>query len=108
MSDIPLAEAQVIWDSARPPTLQPAVKVIRLGEQDDREYFASWGACNLEFREADDRQRLEMLFKKFHELTVGYRLDPQEVHSAFLDIPEYRSAIHEAYVPAKYSQGESY
>lgn len=94
MIDIPLAEAQIIWNihqrEARAD--DPLVKVVRRGHDDPR-YMASWGACNMEFNEASDEQRLSMLFAKFVALTIVYTTPPQAVHEAFMCIPEYRRGL---------------
>jgi hypothetical protein len=34
-----------------------------------------------------------MLFKKFHEFVLYHGMDPDAVHKAMLQIPEYRSEI---------------
>lgn len=104
MTDIPLREVQVIWDYDGGDLEAPALLVMghpsengrdRYGNRDDRDYSSSWGACNSEFVEATDAERLLMLFQKFQELTVCERLEPREVHNAFCVIPEYRAALIE-------------
>lgn len=97
MTDIPLAEAMVIWSPDRPDL--PPVKVVGGGDRehphvrDDKRYSASWGRSDRDFNEADDATRLTMLFNKFVEIAVLYEVPAAEVHKAFLVIPEYRAAV---------------
>ena len=70
MADIPLKEAQVIWDYEGADDSLPPVKVMRAGTPDNPDYLAAWGACNADFQETDDDGRVRMLFQQFHELVT--------------------------------------
>lgn len=96
MNTIPLADAMIIWDDL-PPAGEPAVVVVdtKQGRDDDR-YSSSWGASNMEFNDADEQGKLLQLFVKYHQLVTVYGHNPQEVHTAFMVIPEYRVALAEA------------
>jgi transcriptional regulator with XRE-family HTH domain len=83
--DIPLSDAMIIWDEDE----QPRVKVVGPGEDDSR-YSSSYGACNLDWVEADDVGRMLRLLSRFVELTTFAGIPPKEVHHAFSVIPEYR------------------
>ena len=106
--DIPLRDVQVIWDYHGDDVEAPPVRVVDMGQgRDDRDYFASWGACNADFNEAGDDGRLLMLFVQFHQLvTLEPRIDPEAVHEAFLVIPEYRAALPVDLVPVEYMARE--
>lgn len=99
--NIPLRYAQVVWDYHGNKPDAPAIMVVGYDDDgrklpfspaDNRDYFCSWGACNSEFAEAGEAERLMMLLEKFNELTIAEvrRLDPLVVHHAFSVIPEYR------------------
>lgn len=105
MTDIRLADAQVIWGYEGKRSDAPPVKVVdvRNGE-DDRDYLASWGACNGDFNQADEAGQLLMLFQQYHWMALGYDILPRHLHEAFLVIPEYRDAIPLELLPAKYRQ----
>lgn len=105
--DIPLSELQVIWRYHGDRPDMPPLKVMTIGDADDSDYFASWGACNADFVETDDSGRLLMLFQHFHQLVTAHRVDPQAVHAAFLRIPEYRANIPFDLIPVEYrAEGE--
>ncbi|MDB5733203.1 MAG: hypothetical protein JWQ03_3098 [Variovorax sp.] len=91
MTDVPLAETQIIWRPSEPG--MASLKVMRLGRPDDRRYDCSWGACNGDFAEADDGEKLRMLLLQFIHLTVADDIPASEVHDALMDIPEYRAAL---------------
>ncbi len=92
MTDIPLSTAQVIWRAVDNPEL-PAVKVVSIPADDDRRYYASWGACNQDFNEASPEDKVNMLFRQFHQLVTFDGVDPAVAHEAFMPIPEYRRAL---------------
>jgi hypothetical protein len=101
--DIALKDAQVIWSYHGKRADAPPVRVVAImSNSDDRDYFASWGACNAEFSQADDAGRLLQLFVEFHQMTIQDGLDPKAIHDAFLVIPEYRAALHPSLLPAHY------
>jgi len=100
--DVPLHEAQVIWDyhgndPDAPPLLvmgHPDANGLDLrGTRDVPDYYSSWGACLAEFIGATYDERLTMLFEKFQELVTFEGLTPAAVHSAFCAIPEYRYSL---------------
>lgn len=89
MTDIPLANAQIIWRPEDPSL--PSVKVVGIpGSDDDRRYASSWGACNIEFAQADTAARLAMLFRRFAYLTGIDGVDAGQLHDALMQVPEYR------------------
>ena len=51
------------------------------------------GACDLSFAEASDSERIIQMFVAFHAMVVRDGLDPQVVHTAFLEIDEYRAIV---------------
>jgi hypothetical protein len=103
MTDIRLADAQVIWDYAgTQPKAQPVRVVDVRHGKDDRDYLASWGACNSDFNKADDAGRLLMLFQQFHWMALGHDINPRHIHDAFMVIPEYREAIPPQLLPPEY------
>jgi len=103
-TNIPLAEAQVLWDYIGPdPEDNRVVRVTGPGDRIFPEYTSSWGACNLDFQEASDEQRLLMLFQNFRDLALE-GIDPQEIHGAFQVIPEYRAATHPSLIAAAYDE----
>lgn len=91
MTDIALADAQVIWD--REAAGNPPVKVVGAGVKDDQRYNASWGSCNQDFNEANDDGKLRMLLTQSIYLTLVESINPALVHDAFMVIPEYRAAL---------------
>ncbi len=102
MTDFPLAKTQVIWSAPEHPELPKAALVQIPGDDDDR-YYASWGACNGDFAEAGDGEKLTMLFRQFIHMTVNYDINAKELHEIFMQIPEYRRDLAENGVidPAK-------
>ena len=88
--DIPLKNAQVIWDYVgEEPDVDP-IRVVGVSSADDESYLNSWGACKLEFNEADAGGQLAMLFTLFAHLTIDEGLDPKSVEDALIVIPEFR------------------
>ncbi|MDP8994387.1 MAG: hypothetical protein M3N07_05290 [Pseudomonadota bacterium] len=105
MADIPLAEAQVVWNYEGADDSKPPVTVIRMGGKDDPDYISSWGACNQEFIEADDGTKLLMLFQQFHQIVLlEDGISPQAVHEALLVIPEYQAALIRELLPRRYQR----
>jgi hypothetical protein len=93
--DIPLREAQILWDySGREPDA-PSIIVVGAdaGRWNDRDYLSSWGCCNGEFADANETDKLRLLFAKFVELVTVEGLDPRNVHGALMVIPEYREGF---------------
>lgn len=95
MKDIPLAKAQVIWTPSRGSN-KPAVKVVGGDVPDDRSYASSWGACNSDFSSATEDEKLRMLLSEVVYLTVREGIAINDVHDAFMVIPEYREAMVES------------
>lgn len=111
--DIPLREAQVIWQYEGRNALAPPVVVMghpdesgrdRWGNPDDKDYLSSWGACSADFNEASDEERMLMLFKQFHWMVLTREVGLQAVHEAFLVIPEYRAQMPRDFLPAEYRE----
>lgn len=94
MTDIPLEHLQLVWDYQGSRRDAPVAKCldIRTG-RDDRDYLASWGACDLDFKEASRSRRRLMLFLQFHRLVTVFGYDAMAVHQVLLDVPEYREAL---------------
>lgn len=108
MADIPLAQVQVIWDNPGEGErkIMPPLKLMTIGDKDDPRYDCSWGACNMDFNQADDAGRLLMLFQQFLQLVLMYGIDAEDVHEAFLQIPEYRKALPYDLLPERYRDEE--
>lgn len=102
--DIPIAEAMIIWDGDG--LLDPPVRVVQSGGEDDQRYPALWGACNMDFRDADPATKILMLLQQFHWMVLGYGLAPTVVHEALLVIPEYRENIAPELVPESFDSGD--
>jgi len=94
MTDYPLGKTQIIWDAPDDPDLPPAA-LVQIPGEDDRRYIASWGACNSDFKEADDDEKLVMLLRQFIHMTVNYDINAKELHEVFMQIPEYRRDLAE-------------
>ena len=92
MTDYPLANTQVIWNPTEDLSLPP-LALVQISGNDDNRYISSWGACNGDFVEADPAAKLSMLYRQFIHLVVNEKLDPQDVHTTFMQIPEYRQAL---------------
>lgn len=97
MADIPLANAQIVWTLAEGED-GPALRVVGGPEKDDDRYLSSWGACNSDFNEASDAEKLRMLLAESVNLTLNENIPPRVVHEALMAIPEYRTAMVEASV----------
>ncbi|MGQ0588555.1 MAG: hypothetical protein ACT4N8_03335 [Sphingosinicella sp.] len=94
MADYPLAETQIIWNPTEDSTLPPVALVKIPGEDDDR-YISSWGACNGDFVEADPSTKLSMLYRQFIHLVINEGVAAADVHTTFMQIPEYRQGLAE-------------
>jgi hypothetical protein len=102
--DVLLAEAHVLWEyDGGQPDDHPAVRVVGPGDPPYLRYICSWGACNLDFQQADDHQKLIMLFQQFRDMTLD-GINPQDIHAAFQQIPEYRAATHPSLIAAAYDE----
>jgi hypothetical protein len=110
MTDVPLAEALLIWNWSgdEPLGYRPAARVIRSAELAEPLYLNRWGACDGQFRKAVPAARLQLLFRQFHWMVVRGELEPHELHKALLVIPEYRAAIHPSLVPARIRRSRSF
>ena len=76
----------------------PTAGQVRVGVYPDRvgwtRPFAScFGACDLSFAEASDSERIIQMFVAFHAMVVRDGIDPQVVHTALLEIDEYRAIV---------------
>lgn len=56
-------------------------------------YAMTTGACLLARHKMDQWQIIALTFIDFQSLVVGYGIDPQVAHTAFLAIDEYRQRI---------------
>ena len=92
--DIPLAQAQINWRPSEGLNLPP-VEVVGGAIDDDRRYENSWGACNLEFEQATDARKLQMLLAQFAYITTIDKAPVGDTFNAFRQIPEFRAALHE-------------
>ena len=96
MISVPLREAVILYNplhAGQPPVL---VKHIREHHHMRQEgYYSSTGAVNIVYAGEALGIALIRLHSTFNALVVRERLDPQEVHRAFLAIPEYRYTIPE-------------
>ena len=90
--DYPLAETQIIWHPDDDPKLPP-VEIVRMGFEDDNRYSSSWGACNQDFCDASPAEQLNMLMLQFVHIAAIDGVEPRAIHKAFMQIPEYRSAL---------------
>src|SRR5687768_12457788 len=104
--DIPLAEAQLIWNYEGKKADMPAARVMGIGGKDDNDYISSWGACNGDFADADDETKLLMLFRQFHWLVLSGEVKPKALHEALLVIPEYRKHIEPELLPRQYQDDD--
>ena len=59
----------------------------------DAPFASCLGACDLSFVEASNSERIIQMFVAFHAMVVRDGLDPQVVHTAFLEIDEYRAIV---------------
>ena len=94
MYDYPLAETQIIWDACDNPELSP-IELVKIPYEDDNRYMSSWGACNMEFKEATPTEQIKMLMLQFVHLAAIDGIKPKAIHQAFMQIPEYRRALAE-------------
>lgn len=93
--EVPLAKAMVI-SRLLPGQTGPALKVVGGDVPDEsHRYSASWGACNSDFQDASDSDKLSMLLANIIYLIIKEKLDPKEVHEAHLVIPEYKKFMSE-------------
>lgn len=90
--DVPLDQAQIIWEPIDNPEL-PSADVVRLGHDDDGRYYSSWGACNQDFAEASAQEKVNKLMRQFVHMVAIDGANADDVHKAFMLIPEYRQAL---------------
>lgn len=111
--DVPLREAQVIWDYHGDEPDAPSVLVMghpdangrdRWGSRDDNNYHSSWGACSSDFNDASAERKLLMLFRQYHWMVLTKEVDPKAAHEAFLVIPEYRAEMPIDFLPDEYRE----
>lgn len=95
MTDIALADVQVIWDREGAASREQ-VRVVGGAVKDDNSYSSSWGSCDADFNEADESGKLRMLLAQSIFLTYMEGIPPKTVHDAFMVIPEYRAAMTSA------------
>lgn len=94
MDDRPLATTQIIWNPIEDSNLPP-VALVSVPREDDSRYISSWGACNIEFVNADSETQLRLLLSKFVYLVLLEGIQAKAVHEAFVQIPEYRRALYD-------------
>lgn len=93
MKNVPIAKALIL---SRPiSTTLPPVVVLRIGEEDNRDYLDSGGAAYQCWKEANTTQQCLLLFIEFQSLVYREGISPIYVHKAFLCIPEYCMLIAE-------------
>lgn len=92
-------EAMIAWTPAwEHHADNPTKGKVEVGPWPDRtgwsdRYSMTVGACLMERHKAPEWQQIAMVFIDFHSVVVGYGIDPQEAHTAFLAIDEYRQRI---------------
>lgn len=91
--DVPLIDAMIIWDHPGE-QLDPPVKVVACGSQDDDRYSCSRGACDGDWKIGGAMFRLARLFSLVQQMTLQDGIAPRAVHDALIVIPEYRSIMY--------------
>ena len=81
----------LLWDLER----QPTVKVRPFSRDDQSYHFSALGAYSYVQGMSDTQLRRHCLWQAL-VLMVDYGIPPKDVHSAMLDVAEYRQALQEA------------
>lgn len=98
MENIPLQHALLTWNPAnRPP--------LGLGEPGDVEVFlhpvrhqlldSTAGACETDYQKSNPATQLATLYRQAWHAVIRDGIDPQKMHNALLDIPEFRRTLAE-------------
>jgi hypothetical protein len=101
MSDIPLAEAMLLWNSGFNGAT-PAFAVRPLGHDDYYRYGSQVGACFTDWRKMDDqRRRLQLMIDAWH-IVAFYEVPIELVRDGLMVIPEYRNMLASDCLPKQF------
>lgn len=104
MTDIPLANAMLLYDSPVR-NREPAFVVRPLGHDDYRHYHFKIGACFSDWKEiaAEDSNKLlaEAMIELWH-ISTFFGVPNQMIHEAMLVVPEYRNTLAYEFLPDKW------
>lgn len=103
MQDIPLANANLLWNSGFDGE-EPAFVVRPLGHRDYDRYDYQVGACTDKWqRLAVEPEKLLLLamVEAWH-IAAFYKVPIEMVHEGMLVIPEYRATLAQDCLPTKY------
>lgn len=101
MTDIPLADAVLLWNSGFDGA-QPAFIVRPLGHDDHYAYDSQVGACFANWQAMDDqRRRLQLMVDAWH-IVAFYEVPVEMVKSGLLVIPEYRDMLANDCLPKQF------
>ena len=85
-----IAEAKILWNDNGP------VRVVSMNDEEGPEERAltnSFGACNIEWAEGTELDRIKMLFSLYVHLTRECGLPAADVHAAFMEIDQYAELV---------------
>lgn len=101
MTDIPLAEAVLLWNSGFN-RATPAFVVRPLGHDDYYKYGSQVGACFADTRKLDARgQKLQLMVDAWH-IVAFYEVPIEMVRDGLLVIPEYRDMLADDCLPKQF------
>ena len=100
LAEIMYAWTPATWESTTAGQVRVGVHPDRVGWT--RPFASCLGACDLSFAEASDSERIIQMFVAFHAMVVRDGIDPQVVHTAFLEIDEYRAIVDRRRVLRRY------
>ncbi len=92
MSEIPLEDAMILWNSA-PPKGDGRIKVVWHMREDDSGFSKSSGACFASWMEGTREDREHYLLHTIWDIAVNFGIPVTRIHEAMLVIPEYRDMI---------------
>jgi hypothetical protein len=104
MSDIPLAKALLLWNSALNGGT-PAFAVRPLGHPDYDRYQFSNGACFTAWRETAAKPEPALLARALVELwhvAAFYGVPVEMIHKEMLAVPEYRDMLADDCLPKQF------
>lgn len=101
MTDVPLADAMLLWNSGINGGT-PAFAVRPLGHDDYYQYDSQVGACFTHVRAMDDRnKRLQLMIDAWH-IVAFYDVPVNIVREGLLVIPEYRDMLAQDCLPSQF------
>lgn len=101
MRDIPISEANILWNSGLNGGT-PSFAIRPQGDRDYDDYSFSLGACLKSWRESSTEEQKAKLMIELWHITCYHGVPAEMMKDELLQIPEYRDMLADDCLPARF------